>query len=116
MDAGSVAGVAAQALASRLKRYQGAYSRCLNCANAAEVHNHVSPIVRNGRAKESGFLSRKRVCHNNAESPRCELSPVMRNTCWSPRDKSSLILQRARIDSGSITGKSFNGSRLRFLP
>ena len=33
----------------------------------------------------------------------------MRNTGSTPRDENALILQRARIDAGSITGKNFNG-------
>jgi hypothetical protein len=57
MDAGSVAGVAAV----RLSPAAGSDIRAppiaaaLNCTNAAEVHNQVSPMVRNGGAQESGF-------------------------------------------------------------
>jgi len=43
--------------ASRPERYQGAYSRRINCSHAAEVQNNVSPMLLNDRAQQSSFLA-----------------------------------------------------------
>ena len=42
---------------SRLERYQGAYSRRINCSYAAEVQNDISPMLLNDRAQQRSFLA-----------------------------------------------------------
>jgi hypothetical protein len=42
---------------SGLERYQGAYSRRINCGYAAEVQNDVSPSLLNDRAQQRSFLA-----------------------------------------------------------
>jgi len=46
-----------QIITSRLERYQGAYSRRINCSYAAEVQNDVSPMLLNDRAQQRSFLA-----------------------------------------------------------
>ena len=80
---------------SRLKRYQCAYSRRVDCSNAAEVHSDVSTMATNGRAKESGFstVNESAITAHSHFAPRI-FNRYVQQMC-SPRHKRLPISQRA---------------------